>query len=35
MTIEYILTDWMLTDIFTKGLPGPKVKIIVEKLRIY
>ena len=33
--IDYLPTDQMLADILTKGLPGPKVKAITEKLGIY
>ena len=32
---EYIPTDQMVADILTKGLPGPKVKILTEKLGLY
>ena len=35
ITIEYLPTDQMLADILTKGLPGPKVKSLVNKLGIY
>ena len=33
--IQYLLTNQMLADILTKGLPGPKVKSLVDKLGIY
>ena len=33
--INYLPTDQVLADILTKGLPGPKVKTLVEKLDIY
>ena len=35
ITVEYMPTDWILADSLTKGLPGPIVKIQVEKLDIY
>ena len=35
ITIQYLPTDQMLADILTKGLPGPKVKSLVNKLCIY
>ena len=35
ITIQYLPTDQMLADILTKGLPGPKVKSLVDKLGIY
>ena len=35
ITIRYLLTDQMLADILTKGLPGPKVKSLLDKLGIY
>ena len=33
--IQYLPTDQMLADILMKGLPGPKVKNLVNKLGIY
>jgi hypothetical protein len=33
--VEYLPTDQMLADILTKGLPGPKTKMLTEKLGIY
>ena len=33
--IEYLPTKKMLADILTKGLPGPKVKSLVDKLGRY
>jgi hypothetical protein len=35
ISITYLSTDQMVADILTKGLPSPKVKILVEKLGIY
>ena len=35
ITIQYSLTNEMLADILTKGLPGPKFKSLVDKLGIY
>ena len=35
ITFQYLPTDQMLADILTKGLPGPKVKSLVNKLGIY
>ena len=33
--IQYLPTNQMLADILIKGLPGPKVKSLVNKLGIY
>ena len=33
--VQYLPTDEMLADILTKGLPGPKLNSIVDKLGIY
>ena len=33
--IQYLPTDQILVDILTKGLPGPKIKSLVNKLGIY
>ena len=30
LVVKYLLTDQMLADILTKGLPGPKVKSLIE-----
>ena len=35
ITIEYLPSDQMLADILMKGLPGPKVKSLIDKLGIY
>ena len=35
ITVQYLPTDQMLADILTKGLPGPKLKSLVNKLGIY
>ena len=35
ITVQYLSTDEMLADILTKGLPGPKLKSLVNKLGIY
>ena len=35
ITIQYLPMDEMLVDILTKGLPGPKLKNLVNKLGIY
>ena len=35
ITIQYLPTDQMPADILMKGLPGPKVKSLVNKLGIY
>ena len=33
--IQYLATDQMLADILMKGLQGPKVKNLADKLGIY
>ena len=33
--VQYLPTNQMLTDSLTKGLPGPKLKSLVDKLGIY
>ena len=35
IVVQYLPTDQMLVDILTKGLPGPKLKSLVDKLGIY
>ena len=35
ITIQYLLTNQMLADVLMKGLPGPKIKSLVDKLGIY
>ena len=35
ITIQYLPMDQMLADILTKGLPGPKIKSLFNKLGIH
>ena len=35
ITVQYLPSNQMLADILTKGLPGPKLKSLVDKLGIY
>ena len=35
ISIKYFPTDQMVADIFTKGLPSPRTKILSQKLGIY
>ena len=35
IAVQYLLMNEMLADVHTKGLPGPKLKNLVDKLGIY
>ena len=35
ISIKYLPTEQMVADIFTKPLPGPRMKILTQKLGIY
>ena len=35
ISIKYLPTDQMVADIFMKGLPSPRTKILSQKLGIY
>ena len=35
IVIQYLSMNEMLADVLTKGLPGPKLKSLVDKLGIY
>ena len=35
ISVKYLPTDQMVADIFMKGLPSPRTKILSQKLGIY